>query len=768
MARSRLRRTQGGVRPASARRWPVPWLGLLVVLASASIAIAAGDDGPPAPADHRVTLGFTERPPVIDGVMDDPGWLDGGLVDELTQVLPVPGDAPSQRTEIRIVTDGQTLFVGFRCWDTNPEQIVRNRKQRDTFPFWDDRVGFSLDTFNTKRNGYFFQTNPNAMRHDVLLEAEEFEVSWDTIWYVETSIDEAGWTAEFAIPFASIGFDPFVDAWGINFERGIRRSDETARWSDWQPQNFVSSMGVAGTLEGVEGLDQGLGFELTPGMTIRRRDERAVDDRFEFDPTFDGYYKVLPSVTASVTANTDFGQVEVDDIQIQDDRFALFFPEKRDFFLEDGLIFDFGDISQNGRPFFSRRIGFNAGNRVTGGGKLTGRLGPVKFGVLNTYVDEANDIDARNLLVGRAALNVFGESTLGMIVTRGNPDGSGATNPTRGRAFDEATGTGGGRNSTTVGTDFLYRNTDFRGTGQTFRASLWWAKSIDDDHLSAGRNNGYGIKLEYPNDRINWLVGFEELQEDYAPRLGFVNRNDIRHWFNSFRYRIRPKRGPIRTIDSDVFGQIFVDSGNQLETVNLRIVPAEFTSAIEDGFDVRYRLRHELVRPTDFIPTVSIPADDYTFHEVALRVFTSRNRPIRLEGELGWGTFFDGTRTRFDVDLEFRPSHYLFLGVEYEFRDINLPKRRGLAPGDPDRNDRDTQLVRLKVDLLFTPNIVWSNFIQYDNRSDNAGINSRFRYILRDGREFFVVVNQNVDTDENRANLSRSELLVKGIWTLTF
>ena len=359
--------------------------------------------------------------------------------------------------------------------------------------------------------------------------------------------------------------------------------------------------------------------------------------------------------------------------------------------------------------------------------------------------------------MGRAAWNVFGESTLGMIVTRGNPDGSGATNPTRGRAYDETTMTGGGRNSTTVGTDFLYRNTNFRGTGRTFRASLWWAKSIDDNHLSAGRNNGYGVKLEYPNDRINWIVGFEELQEDYAPRLGFVNRNDIRHSFNSFRYRTRPKSGPFRTIDNEIFGQVFVDSGNQLETVNLRVVPAEFTTAIDDGFDVRYLLRHELVRPTDFIPTIDVPADDYTFHEAAFRFFTSRNRPVRLETEVGWGTFFDGTRTRVDASLEFRPSHYLFVEVEYEFADINLPKRRGLAPGDPDRNDRDTQLVRLKFDLLFTPNIVWSNFIQYDNRSDNAGINSRFRYILRDGREFFIVVNQNVDTDENRANLTRSE-----------
>ena len=151
-----------------------------------------------------------------------------------------------------------------------------------------------------------------------------------------------------------------------------------------------------------------------------------------------------------------------------------------------------------------------------------------------------------------------------------------------------------------------------------------------------------------------------------------------------------------------------------------------------------------------------------------MRVFTSRNRPVQLEVEVGWGTFFDGTRTRVDIDFEFRPSHFFFFEVEYEFRDIDMPKRRGIAAADPDRNDRDTQLVRVKADILFSPNVVWSNFVQYDNRSDSAGVNSRFRYILRDGREFFVVVNQNIDTGRDRANLARSEFLVKGVWTLTF
>lgn len=703
---------------------------------------------PTAQNTKRVTLGWTDTPPVLDGVMDDAAWLEGGLVTDLKQVVPVSGAEPSQRTEIRVLTDGKTLYFGFRCYDSNPDEIIHRRMKRDTFPFFDDRIGVAIDTFHTRRNGYFFATNPNAMRHDVLLEAENFEISWDTIWFVETSIDSEGWTAEIAIPVSSIGFDPNIDVWGINFERGVRRNDEDTRWSNQEPQNFVSSMGVAGILEGVRGLDQGIGVRVTPGATVRRIDDQNTDDRFEFDPTFDGFYKILPSVTAAATYNTDFGQVESDDIQINDDRFALFFPEKRDFFLEDGLIFDFGDISQNGRPFFSRRIGFNDTGPVgiQGGGKLTGRLGPVKFGVLDTYVDHKNGTAERNLFVGRAALNVLGESTLGAIVTNGNPSG--------------------GRNSTTVGTDFLYRDSTFLDGTETFRSSLWFAKSIDDNQTSNGRNHGYGVKLEYPNDRVNWLLGFEELQEDYQPRLGFVNRNDIRHGFGSYRYRTRPKSGPIRTIDNELFGQAIVDSGNELETINLRVIPAEFTSSIEDGFDFRYQLRFERVQ-TPF-PVFDIPVGSYTFHEAGLHVFTSRNRPLRTDFELGYGTYYDGTRTRVDLDLEFRPSQFLLIEVAYEYRDVNLPKAGSMRPGIPERNDRDTQLVRLKLDLVFTPNIVWSTFTQYDNVSDSAGINSRFRFIFQDGREFFLVFNQGIDTSTDDLDRMRTEALVKAVWTLTF
>lgn len=719
------------------------YLGLFVALVAGVFAnIASSEGSSPAP-QQSIQIGWVDTPPVLDGKMDEAVWQEGGRVGELTQAFPDVGEAPTQRTEIRILTDGKTLYVGFRCYDTEPDKIVALEMARDDF-FFGDLVAISLDTFHTRRTAYLFTVNPNAARTDTLADAGRIENNWDTIWSAEASIDAEGWTAEIAIPFSSLSFDPELDTWGVNFERYVARNGEDMRWVDAVPQRMISDVARAGLLHGMRGIDQGLGVEITPGLTVRRLDDPDTSDRFEFDPTLDAFYKILPSVTASVTANTDFGQVEVDEQRVNDDRFDLFFPEKRDFFLEDGQIFDFGDIRQNGRPFFSRRIGLTdqAPVRILGGGKVTGRVGPVNFGVLDTYVDDKRGVAERNLFAARVAANVLRESTLGAIVTNGNPSG--------------------GPGSTTIGADFLYRNTRFRGTSDSFRTSLWFAKTINDNERGSRRDHGYGIKLEYPQDRVNWLVGFEELQEDYNPRLGFVNRNDIRHSFNSFRFRHRPSSGPFQTIDHSIFGQLFLDSGNEIETINGEITPFTFKTATQGGFEFAYRFRRERVR-TSF-PVFDIPFSTYTFHEGRFKVFASPNRELSGNIEVGHGSYFDGTRTRVDGSLDWRPSRYLFVQVQYEYRDVNLPIGGSATP----RNDRDTQLVRLRTTVQFTAEISWSTFAQYDNVSDSAGINSRLRWIVRDGREFFVVFNQALDTTQDDIRRERTEALVKAIWTFSF
>ena len=214
-----------------------------------------------------VSIVWTETQPEIDGVLDDAVWQDAALIDTFLQVTPVPGGQPTQRTDVRILTDGEFIYFGIRCHDTDPSKIVADIMLRDALLWYNDRVVIGLDTFHDRRNGYAFEVNPRGSRHDVLVEGDTHNSNWNTLWFAETTIDAEGWSVEIAIPFHSVNFDPNSNVWGFNISRGIRRNDEQIRWSDTQPQRFVSDFAVAGTLEGMLGIQQGLGVPLSPSAT---------------------------------------------------------------------------------------------------------------------------------------------------------------------------------------------------------------------------------------------------------------------------------------------------------------------------------------------------------------------------------------------------------------------------------------------------------------------------------------------------------------------
>ncbi len=687
-------------------------------------------------------------------------WSDAARIDGLTQATPHPGAAASQRTEVWLMTDGDRLYVAARLWDTNPEAIVAQQMLRDGVTRFDDRFGFTIDPFLDRRNGYFLQVNPNGVRTDFLVEGGTLNGSWDTRWYAETSVDAEGWTVEIALPFSSISFDPNADVWGLNIARGIRRNDENDRWSDPVIERFLFSMGRTGSLEGMSGIRQRLGVQVVPAAVLRRiEDEVENTGDTEFDPSLDIFYKVTPSLTTAVTVKTEFSETEVDRRRVNLTRFGLFFPEKRDFFLQDALIFNFGEIRENGRPFFSRRIGLGDDGEVRDilvGAKATGRVGPFKIGLLDVLVDERARVDQANLLVARAAANVFGESTIGAILTHGDPEANGE--------------------NTLVGGDFIYRNSNFLDN-KTFSATAWVQGSFSDpdsilnpdpdDPLVDGNALAYGGTISYPNDRIRWDLGFREFQEEFNPALGFVNRVGIREYDGAFRYRIRPDRGPFRTVDTQLEASLVTSSNatHTIRTGQFTFIPLELTTPIQDSIQLRYEHHYEFVS-TPF-STLEIGPGEYHFDEGRLRLRTSRNRRIRGSIEAAYGSFFDGTRTRVRAFLEFRPVKYLLLRADYELNDIRLPGS-DLQSADNDR-DRDVRIhiARGRFDIFFTPDISILTLVQYDTDSDLLGLNSRLRWIIEDGREFFIVVNQGVDAAGD-LRATRTELIAKLQWTFRF
>ncbi|MBJ21118.1 MAG: hypothetical protein CL933_17055 [Deltaproteobacteria bacterium] len=730
---------------------------LVILICGALHALAGIASADPPP---RIRIGWSEAPPTLDGQLEPGEWSDGAHIDGLIQAVPDPGKVASQRSEVWLMTDGEQLYIAARLWDTNPESIVARTMFRDGSTRFDDRFGFAIDPFLDRQNGYFFSVNPNGVRTDFLVEGATVEGSWDTRWYAETTIDARGWTVEIALPFSSISFDPDSDVWGLNVSRGIRRNDETDRWADPVLERFVFSMGQAGSLEGMSGIGQSLGVQVVPATILRRTDDQVENaGEFEFDPSVDIFYKVTPSLTTAVTVKTDFSETEVDQRQVNLTRFGLFFPEKRDFFTQDALIFNFGEIRENGRPFFSRRIGLGGDGEerdILVGAKATGRVGPFKIGLLDVVVDERARVDQENLLVARAAANIFGESTIGAMLTHGDPDADGE--------------------NTVVGSDFVYRNSSFLGH-KTFAATAWIQGSFSDPDSILnpdpenpqvdGSGLAYGGTISYPNDRIRWDIGFREFQDEFNPALGFVNRVGIREYDGTFRYRIRPGQGPFRTVDSQLEASLVTSSNatHTIRTGQFTFIPLELTTPIQDSIQFRYEHRYEFVSTA--FSTLEIGPGEYHFDEGRLRVTSSRNRRIRGEFEAAYGSFFDGTRTRVQALLEVRPIKYLRLRGEYELNDIRLPGS-DLLSTDDDR-DRDVQIhiARIRFDIFWTPEISILTLLQYDSASDLLGFNSRLRWIIEDGREFFIVVNHGVDARGEVRN-TETESIVKLQWTFRF
>lgn len=320
-------------------------------------ATSLADGGP----EYDTAITWVETSPVLDADLSDPVWSQARVIDNFTVVEPNTGDTPSERTEVRIVSDGDSIFFGVRCYDSDPDGIIAQRMERDDFFFRDDNFAIAIDTFHDHRNGYFIQVNPRGGRRDGIFEGTQFfESNWDGIWFAKAKIDDQGWVAEIQIPYKTLAMEKGGDVWGLNLSRIIRRHGEQIRWADPSVDRFFVNVAKAGNLSGMKRAYEGvgIGLDITPKGTLRRVDDNVEDRHYtKYLPSLDAFYRVLPSVTAALTANTDFGEAQIDNRQVNLGRFDLFFPERRAFFLRDSGIFAFGDVrAENGLPFFSSTL----------------------------------------------------------------------------------------------------------------------------------------------------------------------------------------------------------------------------------------------------------------------------------------------------------------------------------------------------------------------------------------------------------------------------
>ena len=696
-----------------------------------------------ADSNKQVRVVRVESAPLIDGRLEDPVWQNAEVLTDFHQTRPNNGAEPSDPTEVYLIYGDDALYIGARMYDSEPQRIAAPTVRHGEGLRRDDRIVVILDPFHTGRGAYRFETNANGVRHDALYDSvSSFESEWTIIWDAAAAYFDGGWEAEIAIPFKSLSFDPNKDTWGFNFGRGIRRRGEEIAWVS---RNRSYNASILGSATGLYGMDQGMGLDIVPSVTINEQKMYApsgADSNFE--PSLDVFYKVTSSLNASLTINTDFSASEVDDRQVNLSRFSLFFPEKRDFFLNDSDLFTFGrigDISNeatsrsgdnNGRPFFSRRLGLSSSGQPVDleyGGKLSGRVGRMSVGVLAIRQDEFESVDASNVLVGRLAANVLNESSVGMIVTAGDPNSN--------------------TDNTLAGVDFRYLNTRLPG-GRVLEADAWYQQS-DTDGLD-GDDAAFGLGIAMPNN-TGWRGGlhYKQIQDNFNPALGFVNRSDIDDITADVGYTFYPTGSLIQDVFSgiDVQRTSFIGGELDSEVILGRIV--EIQTNARDSLHLHYSQNKEvLTKPfviyEDDDKQVIIPPGSYSFGEASTTIETGGQRDLAGAVTVLTGDFYDGSRTNLAGEVTWRQSKYFTVSAAYDWNYIKLPEGNFI-----------TRLTSLTTEINFSPTFYWVNLLQYDNVSEVLGINARLVWIPTAGQQGLIVINHSLQ-DRDRDNTFKSEL----------
>lgn len=705
-------------------RLPLPRILLAALFAG---SVAAQSQGPRRSC--RIGRVETEQAPQIDARLDDACWQDAPQIGELVMVEPWEGREPRERTVVKVLHDRDNLYFGIWC-EQDPSSIRDSQRVRDARLDPDDRVEIMLDPFENRRTAYFFQVGAGGSLGDAIVSANgmRFNKPWDALWRARTRRVDDGWVAEIAIPFRSIPRKQGASSWGFNLKRYLRARNEELQWAN--PTQSVTFFRVSefGTLAGFGEVDAGLGLEVVPYLAAGiTRDRTAPDADWDVDPDAGGeiYYRVLPSLTLATTVLTDFAQTENDGRQINLNRFPLFFPEKRDFFLDGESYYTFGSQFAGGTrflPYFTRRIGLNAGQPVPirWGMKLQGEAGPFEVGLLNVQVDATETTDRENLAVGRVKYALGEQTTVGLLNTNGDPQSEGS--------------------NAVYGVDFYHRIPEFIGD-MDLQISLDALGSTGDVRGSSGVDDdgeAFGVDLQARGQEWSVQTGTRWVSDDFAPALGFVSRPGFR--VSELEVGYRPRTSP----GSSVRRYLFEGSVRRSERwegspqeVRFRLdeLGVQFqnddriTFSIDRRFD-RVFSDFSLFRRDGEAPRAVVQAGDYWNTRSTLRFRASEGRPVSGEARISAGDFFSGTSQTGVLEVDWRTSPLLQMGMEYRTTDVDLGVDGSFT----------THIASGTLDLFFSPDLSVRNLVQYDNESNAIGWQSRLRWIYQPGREFFLVL----------------------------
>jgi hypothetical protein len=686
---------------------------ILSALLGLTEPLSSSGDGKSIPSADVPTLNAEIE---MDGELREAVWSQAAALGDFTEVEPVEGKLADPKSEVFLWRSRTHLYIGLRFWEPDTANMVLQNMHRDAFLNEDDRVQIVFDTFRDGKNAYFFQLSAAGSRGDALIggNGQNFNKRWDGFWESKTKVHADCWTAEIAIPFRTLACGD-TGVWGANFERFRSANRQTTRWTGAKREYGMMTVQDIGELTGFQDVDQGNGVTVTPYFKVKRLSEHGGSK--DWDVGFGGEvdWWITPQLKMSLTARTDFAETEVDSRRVNLSQYSLFFPEKRDFFLEDANLFEFGPRGSTVLPFYSRRIGLVNGEEVDvdTGMRLSGRAGPWDLGILavrtpTTRLSDSTLVPESELFVLRPSFNLNSEMAIGGILTYGNPEAD-------------------SRNLVT-GADWRYSTDAFGGQ---LAVNTYAVRS--DDEASGDVDGMVGGRAGLRTSDWNWTVDLHMAKGEFDPAMGFVARPGQSNFNTRVDWEPRPTDAgsSIRKYQFRFEPRLWFENGGRVMSHNLIVQP--FGLEWHDGSEWRVytTLNGDRVTSTDFEPGgVPVSSGYHTWESLTTRYESSEANDLSWEGYLGYGSWYDGFRTRFGFDLNYRPASEYSLMMEYDENQADL-----------ENGDFVTRVVALGGNFYTESELSWQNLVQLDNQSKELGWQSRLRWIHRDGQELFLVAN---------------------------
>lgn len=687
---------------------------------------------------RRIRVLQVTEPIKIDGRLEESGWSQAEVATGFLQQEPSEGEPASEKTEVRLLFDDKNLYVGVHAFDSEPSRINSRELVRDATFSNDDKVEILLDTYNDRRNAYRFAVNPLGTQQDALItdEGRDLNLSWDAPWISAGRIDQTGWIVEIAIPLTTLRFIEGADTWGLNFARIIRRKNEENLWTSWQRSFGLERVSQAGALVGVDEIKRRRVREVKPYVSGGWREGVPLIGEPGFDAGMQAKaglevakIGITPSLTAEFTANPDFGQAEVDTQVVNLTRFSIFFPEKRDFFLENAGIFLFGRGGAN-QLFFTRRIGLTddgAPVPIDYGAKITGKVGLYNIGFLQVQTRKLGDqsspfgVPSQQFTVARVKRDILERSYVGaMFVNRQGATSAGGTAYNRGAGIDAEFNL----------TDHYQLKAFLMGTATPGVTSSFLSARIDS---------------RFENDLWSFVTVYEDIGSNFKPEVGFIERKAIRQYFGQLAYTPRPRFIPhVRQMEFETQIEYYTDRSNNLAT---RQTEVSWETIFRNSSELFFRpieyVRDVLTEPFEIRPGIVIPPGSYTFNRPRVSFTSDSSKRLVLNGRYKWGNFYNGKRDEITAGATFRPNAHLLFDFTDSFNSVRLPQGKF-----------KTNLFAGRVNYNFSRKLLTSALMQLNSSARLSAINIRLRYIYKPNSDLFVIYNQTTGAGLERPSFS--------------